>query len=74
MYLDSKVPELLLLSLQHVANDTSALKVALKDGDLRKIQHAKEYIIQHMDNPGTIKELVHGVGSMTSSSRTALAR
>lgn len=62
MYLDSKVPELLLLSLQHVANDTPALKIALKDGDLRKIQHVKEYIILHMDNPGTIKELAHEVG------------
>ena len=62
MYLDSKVPELLLLSLQHIANDTSALKVSLRDTDLRKIQHAKEYIILHMDNPGTLKELAHEVG------------
>jgi AraC family transcriptional activator of pyochelin receptor len=62
MYLDSKVPELLLLSLQHIVRDTAAMKVSLRDADLRKIQHAKEYIILHMDNPGTLKELAHEVG------------
>lgn len=62
MYLESKVPELLLLSLQHVADDNAAMKVSLKESDLRKLRNAKEYIIRQMDNPGTIKQLAHEVG------------
>ena len=62
MYLDSKVPELLLLSLQHIASDTSAMKIALRDADLRKIQDVKEFITLNIDNPGTLKELAHGAG------------
>lgn len=62
MYLESKVPELLLLSLQHVADDNAAMKVSLKEPDLRKLRNAREYIIRHMDNPGTIKQLAHEVG------------
>jgi AraC family transcriptional regulator, transcriptional activator of the genes for pyochelin and ferripyochelin receptors len=61
MYLDSKVPELLLLSLQNVPGD-SDLKVTLHQSDIRLIHKAKEYLLEHIDNPCTIRELAKEVG------------
>lgn len=63
MYLETKVHELLLLSLQHIPslNDLSP-KVMLRQSDIEKLHAAREYIIRHLDNPCTLKELAHNVG------------
>jgi AraC family transcriptional regulator, transcriptional activator of the genes for pyochelin and ferripyochelin receptors len=61
MYLDSKVPELLLLSLQHLPGNGES-KMTLHQSDIRLIHKAKEYILEHIDNPCTIKELAREVG------------
>lgn len=62
MYLESKVPELLLLVVEGIDSSTSAVKVPLGPGDLQKLQKAKEYIVQNMVDPGTIKQLAYEVG------------
>jgi AraC family transcriptional regulator, transcriptional activator of the genes for pyochelin and ferripyochelin receptors len=61
MYLDSKVPELLLLSFQN-SPDQADSKVHLHQSDIQKIHKAKEYLLANMDNPCSIKELARAVG------------
>lgn len=58
MYLDSKVPELLLLSLQNVPEP----RMTLHPSDVKLIHKAKEYILAHADDPFSIKQLAHEIG------------
>jgi AraC family transcriptional regulator, transcriptional activator of the genes for pyochelin and ferripyochelin receptors len=62
MYVEIKVHELLLLSLQNISNTGTKSKIVLRPSDLEKLHEARQYIVDHMDNPGTLKELAHNVG------------
>ena len=62
MYIEIKVHELLLLSLQNISNTSYKSKLLLRPSDLDKLREAREYLVNHMDNPGTLKELAHNVG------------
>ena len=64
LYLESKVPELLLLSLQQIPAKANFKKpqVILKNHEIEGIQFVKEYISSHLDNPGTLQDLAHLAG------------
>ena len=63
IYLDIKVPELLLLSLQQIPSNVNyVLHVNLKEDDKRKIRDAREYLTLHMDDPGSLQKIAHQVG------------
>jgi AraC-like DNA-binding protein len=62
MYVEIKVHELLLLSLQNISNSSYKSKLVLRPSDLEKLHEARHYLVEHMDNPGTLKELAHNVG------------
>jgi AraC-like DNA-binding protein len=62
IYVEIKVHELLLLSLQNLSNVTYKSKLLLRPSDLDKLHEARAYLVEHMDNPGSLKELAHSVG------------
>jgi AraC family transcriptional regulator, transcriptional activator of the genes for pyochelin and ferripyochelin receptors len=62
MYLETKMHELLLLSFQNMPDMVYKPGISLRQSDLEKLHQAREYIIQHLDNPGTLLELAHKVG------------
>lgn len=62
MYLDIKVPELLLLSLQHIVHENSPNRITLRESDRRKIHEVKEYLAENIDNPCSLVELAHQAG------------
>jgi hypothetical protein len=47
MYLDSKVPELLLLSLKNISG-SSEIFIKLNTIDIKKLYVAREYILTHL--------------------------
>jgi AraC family transcriptional activator of pyochelin receptor len=61
MYLDSKVPELLLLSLKNISGN-SEIFIKLNTIDIKKLYVAREYILTHLENPCSIRQLAHEVG------------
>jgi AraC family transcriptional regulator, transcriptional activator of the genes for pyochelin and ferripyochelin receptors len=60
MYLDSKVPELLLLSLKNIAGGREAI-IRLNNSDIQKLHQAREYLLAHIENPCSIRQLAHEV-------------
>lgn len=62
IYIEIKVHELLLLSLQNIPSLNVNQKLLLRPSDLDKLREAREYLVEHMDNPGSLKELAHSVG------------
>jgi AraC family transcriptional activator of pyochelin receptor len=61
MYLDSKVPELLLLSLKNIHGIKEVI-IKLNSTDIQKLYQVREYLVDHIDNPGSIHQLAHEVG------------
>lgn len=61
MYLDSKVSELLLLSLRNIP-DINEVQVTLHQADIDLIHQAKEHLLSNLENPCSIGELAHLVG------------
>jgi AraC family transcriptional activator of pyochelin receptor len=62
IYIEIKVHELLLLSLQNIPDLNINRKLHLRPSDLDKLNEARKYLVEHMDNPGSLKELAHSVG------------
>ncbi|MBT1697929.1 AraC family transcriptional regulator [Fulvivirgaceae bacterium PWU4] len=62
MYLETKMHELILLAFQNMPDLALKPGISLRQSDLEKLHQAREYIIQHLDNPGTLLELAHKVG------------
>lgn len=63
-YMETKVNFLLLLALEQISSrpaekDTT---IHLKRYDLEKIHEAREYLLSHIENPPTLKELAHKMG------------
>jgi AraC family transcriptional regulator, transcriptional activator of the genes for pyochelin and ferripyochelin receptors len=61
MYLDSKVSELLLLSLRNIP-DMNEVQVTLHQSDIDLVHQAKEYLLSNLENPCSIRDLAHLVG------------
>lgn len=63
MYLDSKIPGLLFLSLQGIpATEQLAASQNLGKYDRQKVMDAREHILQNLDNPGTLQEIAQEIG------------
>lgn len=63
MYLESKVPELLLLSFQNMhSGEVAARVVSIKHNDLKKIEDARDYLRKNAENPPTLRELAQLTG------------
>jgi AraC family transcriptional regulator, transcriptional activator of the genes for pyochelin and ferripyochelin receptors len=63
MYMETKIYELLLLSLQNIPDFTSKhTKVVLRPIDMQKLHEAREYLVHHMDHPCSLRQLAHNVG------------
>lgn len=61
MYLDSKVSELLLLSLRNIPN-IDEVQITLHPSDIELVHQAKEHLLANLENPCSIGELAHLVG------------
>jgi AraC family transcriptional regulator, transcriptional activator of the genes for pyochelin and ferripyochelin receptors len=63
IYMQAKVMELLLLSLDQLgAGKSVAPGTSLRPYDIEKIREAGDYLLKNMDNPCTLIELSHKVG------------
>jgi AraC-like DNA-binding protein len=62
MFLQAKILELLMLSLQHLDPSMYLPKPGLRRTDIQKIQEAKDYLVDHMENPCSLRTLAHQVG------------
>lgn len=69
MYLEAKIQELFILQLdlcECMMNIGNQYKQALSPADIERIHEAKRYIEQHLNQPKTIIELAHLVGTNES--------
>ena len=62
MYLQSKVLELLLLSLDQLGNGHKSADISLRPYDIERIRAAHDYLLSNLDNPCTLIELSRKVG------------
>lgn len=63
MYLEEKVMQLFVLSLDQLANgNINKTQITLRPYDIEKIHEAHDYIIRNLENPCTLIELARKVG------------
>lgn len=64
IYMQSKVAELLLPALERIIDDALEKRnpITLKRHDIQKLQESREYLLQNMENPPTLKELAQKMG------------
>ncbi len=64
IYMQSKVAELLLPALERLVVDLleNGSPIPLKRYDIQKLQESREYLLQNMENPPTLKELAQKMG------------
>lgn len=62
IYLESKMLNLLMLSLQNMHNHEPQ-KNRLRPTDIEKIQNARSYLIAHMSDPCSLEELAYRMGT-----------
>lgn len=62
--MEGKTLELLDSSLEQIElHDSKPENLYLSSSDIEKIRQVREYILQHLDNPGTLRSLSHKVGT-----------
>jgi len=64
VYMQSKVAELLLMALERILHRRVEKKktIKLRQYDVERLYESREYLMMHMENPPTLKELAHKVG------------
>ena len=64
VYMQSKVPALLLLALEQIIHRPAEkeIPILLRRYDIEKIHETRAYLLLHMENPPTLKELAHKMG------------
>lgn len=62
LYLQSKVLELLLLALDQIGAGNKSADIPLRPYDIERINEAHDYLLNHMENPGTLIDLSRKVG------------
>ncbi len=61
-YIDTKIMEMLILTLEQVANHPTVKKVFFRKEDIDKIYAAKDELLRHIDKPITLMVLSRKVG------------
>jgi AraC family transcriptional activator of pyochelin receptor len=63
LYIQCKVSELSLYALERMSvGPADSEFIHLKEYDLEKLRESREYLMQHMEDPPTVKQLAHKVG------------
>ncbi|MBF8963166.1 helix-turn-helix transcriptional regulator [Pontibacter sp. FD36] len=64
MFLEAKVVELLMLQLEQCDQvGTTPAQLKMKDADVEKMYHARDILLQNLENPHSLVELAHLVGT-----------
>ncbi len=64
MFLEAKVVEILMLQLEQCEQATATTpQVSIKEEDVEKMYHARDILLRQMENPHSLIELAHLVGT-----------